>query len=335
MKIALVTTTINVPDVLKLYQQCNESVRVVVAMDRKSVDPRPDLGQFVWLTPIKQEAWKCSDLIGWNCIQRRNIAFLEALSLGAEIIVSIDDDNIPMQRNYFDHYEFGLSSLFSGPMIKQPHRWFDAGQFLFANGGKKVVQRGYPQEFKSEAFISFATRAKVGVMQGTCLGDPDTSAVDRTSQHPLVHQTSELLRTGFIVEGGCYAPFNSQNVAILREFVPAFFLWPNAGRYDDIYASLLTQRVMREYDHHVHFGQPFVWQQRNSHNLIKDLRGEIDGMENIIHLAEVLDHVQLIGDSVIDDCRRIWDTLSNVSWVSERTVAAARAYLDDCEIAIA
>ena len=40
---------------------------------------------------------KLSKLIGWNCIQRRNFAILEAYERGAEIIALIDDDNILMQ----------------------------------------------------------------------------------------------------------------------------------------------------------------------------------------------------------------------------------------------
>ena len=38
--------------------------------------------------------------MGWNCIQRRNFAILEAYDRGAEIIALIDDDNIPY-KNWF------------------------------------------------------------------------------------------------------------------------------------------------------------------------------------------------------------------------------------------
>ena len=51
----------------------------------------------IYLDPKEQEERykEVSDLIGWNCIQRRNIGFLEAYRLGAEIVASVDDDNIP------------------------------------------------------------------------------------------------------------------------------------------------------------------------------------------------------------------------------------------------
>lgn len=330
MKIALCTTTVNVPDVLGLYRACSESVRFFIAGDLKT--PHVLVQNYEgYLHPENQKKWKCSEAISFNCIQRRNIAFLEALSWGADIIVSIDDDNIPMERNFFDHFEFGLSSLFSGPMIDNGSGWFNVGELLRPNEHRQVVQRGYPQDAaRASTTVGFTTRAKVGVMQGICLGDPDTSAVDRISQHPQVHQVSELLHSGFVTDNHCYAPFNSQSIGIVRELVPAFFMWPGVGRYDDIYASLVTQRVMREHGYHVRFGKPFVWQQRNEHNLNKDLRGEIDGMDNIRHLADVLDHTQLTGKNILDDCYRIWNTLANIEWVPKQTRDAAMAFLYDC-----
>ena len=39
---------------------------------------------------------KLSKLIGWNCIQRRNFAILEAFERIAEVVALIDD-NIPIK----------------------------------------------------------------------------------------------------------------------------------------------------------------------------------------------------------------------------------------------
>ena len=75
---------------------------------------------------------------------------------------------------------------------------------------------------------------------------------------------------------------------------------PFVGRYDDIYASLIVQRVMLDRGFHVHFGAPFVFQQRNDHDLLQDLRAEIDGMGNTVKLAEWLDMLDLPGKSVVE-----------------------------------
>ena len=87
---------------------------------------------------------------------------------------------------------------------------------------------------------------------------------------PIVHRVSELLRAGIVVNPKTtHTVFNSQNTAVIRELAPAFFMVPQWGRYDDIFASLMVQRLMRERGLVTHFGQPFVWQQRNAHDLLK------------------------------------------------------------------
>jgi len=51
----------------------------------------------------------------------------------------------------------------------------------------------------------------------------------------------------------------------------------------------MVQRIMREHGLVTHFGQPFVWQQRNQHNLLKDLAAEQWGAERILDFAAWLD----------------------------------------------
>ena len=100
---------------------------------------------------------------------------------------------------------------------------------------------------------------------------------------------------------------------------------------DDIYASLVVQRVARERGYHVHFGPPFTYQQRNEHNLVTDLRAEIDGYENVQKIARVLDMIELDGELVIGDTQIIYATLHGDSLIPDKAHAAAQAWLEDCE----
>lgn len=330
MKIALCTTTINVPHVLKLYRACGPDVKFFVATDEKTSKAALSLMHKVGASTfgeVTSSLWKCSPLIGWNSIQRRNIAFLEALKWGADIIVSIDDDNAPTSTNYFEQITTPLAQSFNGVRASGKNHWFDVGQLLHP----KAPHRGYPRPVKHEMHCTPVTGAVVGVAAGICLGDPDIDATTRLALAPEVHQVSQLLEAGIVVDTGTWTVFNSQNTAVLREFVPAWGMIPFVGRMDDIYASLICQRVMRERNLHVHFGKPFVWQQRNEHNLVKDLRGEIDGYENVERLAALLDHIVLAGKSVIDDCRAIWSMLNHTDWMPGRSVSAMMAYIDDAE----
>jgi hypothetical protein len=108
-------------------------------------------------------------------------------------------------------------------------------------------------------------------------------------------------------------------------------MMPGVGRHDDIYASLIVQRVARERGYAVHFGPPFTYQQRNAHDLVTDLRAEVDGMENVEKLADFLDHLELPGVSVIGDTRTIYRALEHVPWIPDDAIWAAYKWLEDCE----
>lgn len=295
--VAIVTTTINVPRVLALYREQMPNAAIFVAGDKKTpnavattaADFCMSLSNCHYYSPEQQEelGYACSSLIGWNTIARRNIALLEALKWGAELIYTIDDDNIPMSS--FCGFPMGVSA----PQITPgSNGWFDPGQL-----SGPTVQRGYPQtlpESRDQYGMTFAIDAKIGIYQGTVLGDPDTSAVDRISQHPANHRPSELLRSGvlFNPQDG-YTPINTQNTAFTRELAPCFLMVPHFQRYDDIYAGLMAQRFMRDRDLFVHFGHPFVWQQRNAHNLLRDLAAEQWGAENILKFTDLLERAPL------------------------------------------
>ncbi len=336
MKTALIITTINVPMVLSLYRKLDPDVRVFVAADLKTPPEAQafcaDLG-CTYLSPEYQKSlgYACSELIGWNTISRRNVALLEALKWGAGMIVSVDDDNIPLDNCYFWNFKqdcFG--SPFDG--IKAQGAWFDPAYLSFP----RVVQRGFPQHTSfSGAGIVYkpVTDAKIGVAQGMILGDPDTSAVDRISRHPEVHQVSELLCAGVVTDPKeTYVPLNSQNIAFVRDLAPCFLMVPSFGRYDDIYASLVAQRVMRERGLHVHYGQPFVWQQRNQHNLLKDLAQEQWGAEHILEFAAWLDG--FLGQHDVIGMLRVMAT-NLPKFITERCPCRTQelwlAWLSDCE----
>jgi hypothetical protein len=147
-----------------------------------------------------------------------------------------------------------------------------------------------------------------------------------------VHVVSEVLRAGTVVDPSAWTVFNTQNTAVRREFAPALLCCPQFGRYDDIFASLICQRMMREQGYYVHFGQPFVWQQRNSHDLNVDLEAEVFGMKHVVHLAEVLDHIpSLCGHKPL---RQVYDLISHIDWCPVGVAELAQTWMDDVEMVL-
>lgn len=335
MKTALVLTTINVPTVLSLYRRCNDRVHFYIVGDRKTPDaevvkfledvPNHSYYGYDWQAQL---GYKCHDWIGPNSLSRRNIGFLEALKAGADVIVSIDDDNIPINYfDYFNRFAWTVGHPFQGIKLTGTKGWLDPGQLLVP----MTKHRGYPASMPRTMVVQHVETARVGVVAGLVLGDPDIDAVTRIATSPDIQQVSVLGHAGAVVDLHNWTVFNSQNTAVVRDLVPAWFMMPGVGRHDDIYASLIVQRVARERGLHVHFGQPFTYQQRNEHDLLVDLRAEISGMENVVKLAELLDSIILPGKNVIDDTRKIYQTLLYCSFLPETSVRAGLAFLDDCE----
>jgi hypothetical protein len=291
--------------------------------DKKLLDCCHEAGA----TVVLGENWKCSEAIGWHTLSRRNIAFLEALKQGAEIIYSFDTDNIPMSLTHFDSIEKILTERFDGILASSKTGWFDAGQML----NPWARHRGIPYSNIPAHHYDIATNFRAGIAAGLVIGNPDIDATLRMEKAPEIHTISKLGEMGVLVDVNTHTVFNTQNVAMLRELVPAWFLMPHVGRYDDLYASLIVQRVARERGLHVHFGQPLVWQQRHQHDLIVDLKAEIDGMSHIKDIAELLDHIPLPGKSVLEDTRIIYTTLEHCAWLPDEAIYAAHKWLDDVE----
>ena len=99
--IYIATTTINkTTETLKRFDN-SKNCKVIIALDKKSKRLNGLKNSIILSTNLQEKKWpKLSKLIGWNCIQRRNFAILEAIERGATQIALIDDDNIPLS-NWF------------------------------------------------------------------------------------------------------------------------------------------------------------------------------------------------------------------------------------------
>jgi hypothetical protein len=293
---ALITTTIYVPNVLRQYRASDPDVLMIIAGDTKTPHDEvqalcEELGHAIYLTPKDQErlGYACSEVIGFRSIQRRNIALLEAIRLGAQVVVSIDDDNAPRKIGYFDD----LREAFKGKMgaVFEGDKWFNLGD----NADERFYYRGYPFSERLEPRKPWLSKLvepgqlRVGIVNGRIYGDPDINAIDRYPDGgPRVDRYSWSNTPFYVNPRTTWTPINSQNTAYVRELAPLAFVLPGIGRYDDIWASYIAQRVMEATDYHVYFGEPSVIQERNPHDWLKDLENELYGMRHTEAFCEAL-----------------------------------------------
>lgn len=332
MKTALITTTINIPTVLALYRKLGPEVRFFVALDKNTPEaavnfcqhdiPNCEVG-FIQ----DQHKRQCSEMLGWNNDSRRNLALLAAVEWGADIFVSIDDDMIPTDIDFFERIEMTLSEPFFGLQLGTDRGWFDAGQFTFP----AARQRGLPH-YPTRNTPSHVMDAQIGAMQGIILGVPDTDAGTTLRTKPFIISATDILRNGFVVDPRAKAVFNSQLTAFRRELAPCFaqfYKWQ--GRNTDIFASLVMRRVMRERGLYTYFGPPTGFHNRSERDPRKDMEAEKWGMANVVAFENCLNETELhAGDSVAAHTGYLYDAVAGKTGiVPVDMLGAVFAFLDD------
>lgn len=244
---------------------------LVIAGDRKTPHDKYKDINAIYLSPEEQDRLypKLSDLIGWNCMQRRNIAILHAYKLGADVIAVIDDDNIPLE-NWGKDLLVG-KTFECDTYTPVQHSVFDP---LSVTEYNHLWHRGYPLIHlvgKNKHTVS-KTIVRPVVQADLWNGDPDIDAVCRMEHAPMCTFKSNV----FPYTSSVVSPFNSQNIFILREAVRDYFLCPGIGRMDDIWAAYYLESK----GHRVVYNTASVFQDRNEHDLVKDFSDEIIGYQN-------------------------------------------------------
>ena len=335
MQISLISTSINVPKVLALYRKLGPDVKFFVAIDEKTPEEainfcRYDIPNCEVLFIQDQQKWKCSELLGWNNDSRRDIALLEAVKWGAEIIVSIDDDMIPLGLDFFERFEIMLSEPYSGLQFGSPGEWCDVGKFTLPS----AAQRGLPLGKATANKFSFVNDVQIGAMQGIILGTPDTDAGTTMALRPFVHSATDILRHGFVIDPLAKSVMNSQITAFRRELAPCFAqFYRFQGRNTDIMASLIMRRIMRERGFYTYFGPPFGFHNRSERDPKKDLEAEKWGVKNVELFSNYLDgYVFEPGiNTPLEQTRDLYEDLEHAAYWPKGCSEAALAFLEDME----
>lgn len=281
---AIATTTINPPtkgimEMLKIAKA--DGWLFIIAGDKKTPHKAyQDIASVedcvIYLHPDDQEdmSKQLSELIGWNCIQRRNFSIIEAYHQGAEIIALWDDDNIPY-TNWGKTIKVNQES--APIMYKTNAAVFDPLAPCFP----ALWHRGFPHQLLDERQFAKAPMKKFKVLVQADFwdGNPDVDAVCRIALNPNVQFRPSMAS----FTSNAIMPFNSQNTFLSRELFPTYFLFPHIGRMDDIWASFVTQFSFPE---SVIFSKATVYQERNPHDLNKDLEQEIIGYKHSLDFVK-------------------------------------------------
>lgn len=290
----IVTTTINPPTEALLRFSEMKDWKLVVVMDKKTPQ-HSRLENAIYLSCEDQEKMfkPLSEAIGWNCIQRRNIGFAYAAwELNADIIASVDDDNIPLP-GWGENLLLGKDTATHNWSTEEPV--FDP---VWAAGRKDLWHRGFPlQRLQGRKTCTPGKSiVKADIQADFWNGDPDIDAVCRMEHAPDVTFDDRA----FPITSNKPSPFNSQNTFITREVLPHYFMFPEIGRMDDIWASYHVQTK----GFRVVYGKATVVQVRNQHNPTRDLKHEWFGYTETDDLVKDLPNENAVLDRLPTRARR-------------------------------
>ena len=276
MKIYIATTTINKPSIaLKKFSKMR-GFKLIVALDKKSKKFKLD-NTIILSTKLQEKKWpKLSKLVGWNCVARRNFAILEAYERGADVIAVVDDDNIPLKnwgKNIF------VNKSVNSKLIGINKKVFDPVGFT---NYKNLWHRGYPLELINNRKYVVKKKIKIipKVQASFWNGDPDIDALARI----LFKPNCNFNKKNFPFFSNKISLFNSQNTFISSKVLIDYFLFPNIGRMEDIWASYYVSSKK----HRILYDEPTVFQLRNKHSLMKDFDDEYLGYKKNMELINAL-----------------------------------------------
>jgi hypothetical protein len=282
----IVTTTISEPTEATVKFSEKKDWTLIVVGDTKTPHQLYEEINCIYLSPEDQDKLypELSSKLGWRTIQRRNIGFIYAYNNGAEVVATVDDDNIP--------YDDWGTDLHIGKTI-DVDLWESANGFfdpLSVTNRNDLWHRGYPLSLvptKNDVTYLGKHKRRVLIQADLWDGDPDIDAACRITKAPTVKYD---IKSPF--GSNQVSPFNSQNTFLDRRILPYYMVLPFVGRMDDIWGGY---EVLRFFKENLIYNRASVYQDRNEQDLVTNLENEVIGYRNTLRLLK--DEILLSGIS--------------------------------------
>ena len=281
----IVTTTINPPTEAINKYCAKEGWDMIIVGDKKT--PHDEFyalaaanSHVTYMDPNTQDAkyHELSNVIGWNCYERKNIGFLEAYNRGYEIIANVDDDNIP-----YEHWgaEVYVGQLVTVDEYDSDYKVYDP---LMNTNRSDMWHRGFPLDKVKDRNTSYRGKTTIRCLVQADLwdGEPDVDAICKlTKDYNVKFNNFEPFTSRNIM------PFNSQNSFIHRDYLPYYMMLLDTERMADIWGSYVAQKMFNSDDPYVIIHPATVYHARpdnpspcatgDGRSYIEDFRVETQG----------------------------------------------------------
>jgi hypothetical protein len=321
MKVAIVLTTINDAKLLDVYYEnlSNhgrlEETCAIVIPDRKtpsaafarcrdlakkglrvncpSLEEQEEFLRRVGFSP---------ELVPYDSDNRRNVGYLMALESGADLVISIDDDNYCSEEDFVGAHAVACGLEVEAEVVEAASRWFNACTLLSLDPERTVYPRGFPYFVRQDGGSLERRRARVTVRinAGLWLEEPDLDALTWLVAPTRAHA---FRGPSVVLSADTWAPVNTQNTGLHRNVIPSYYYvrmgYELGGltidRYGDIFSGYFSQACAKHLGHGVRFGTPVAVHRRNAHDYLRDTAGELGGIRLLEDLLAWLPEQKLDG----------------------------------------
>lgn len=269
------------------------------------------------------------DFIPWNTDNRRNIGYLRAWESGADVLISIDDDNYCRPDSDFiaaHSVVGGTSSAAGDSRLASGAAWFNLCDLLHGETASTIYARGFPYSARIYTGGGGNHAVQIGplptdvpdrpvaVNAGLWIDDPDVDAVTRLALRPFCDRADA---TDLILAPGTWSPVNTQNTALHRDAIPTYYYvrmgFPVKGmvidRFGDIWSGYFLQCCAQHLGEATRIGAPVADHRRTTHNLFKDLYQELAGIVLTEELLPWLREVSLTASTYTEAYAELADAI--------------------------
>ena len=268
-------------------------------------------------------------LLPVNHYARKNLGYLWAIANAAGCIYETDDDVAPSEG-------WRPRARMAEAETIEPCLWANVFR-LFTD--ELIWPRGFPlhlihdpDTIPRKASVP-AAEITAPIQQSLSDGAPDADAVWRLVMgHDVVFRCRPSVR----VPAGTWCPFNSQATWWWPEAYPLLYLPSHCSfRMTDIWRGFVAQRCLWELGHGLVFHAPDTVQERNIHNLIRDLQEELPGYQHNEALVNCLRTLTLRRgpDSAGTNLMVCYEQLVAGGFLPPDELPLVRAWLADIESA--
>lgn len=299
-EIFLVIPTIRDLELFKVWGKEFEDCHLMIVEDRAQKTVRLPQSKYKSIThldwaDIKKDFGQDEWIFSRQNAGIRSYGFWKAWKAGAKAILTLDDDCYPVDKGFIRQHLQNLA-------FKSPVKWVNTYP-----DPRWMFTRGMPYENRNKIPVKVSHGLWSGALDLDGKTEVKLAALLREKPYPPIRQ---------IVPFGYYYPMCSMNLAFHRDVTPLMF-FPMMGskpdvtsweydRYDDIWAGILSKKVMDHLAWGVIDGSPYV-EHRKASKPTENKQKEIAGMEINEWLWQEVDRVVLTSKSVIGAYQELID----------------------------